>query len=256
MFNFTTILGDSFELKAVSYKQDYRINYSLTEQSDTKYYSDDRGPNTDRFSTTLEFGGKEQYVIDLIKEVNLLRDAKLPIVLNDIPEPIFGALINHSTPIEAVITSVGSEIHPSFGITKVSITLLANNDTLIFNTSEELPDMCLRNKYNTNQSWNIIVTESYDREVYYSDHEADSYGFDGFYILNVDDLSQLLTLWRNSIRGNEFIFDEAVWSNSKPMFGGKLSDIITHKGVIEAITYEKMSVNLFNVNVKVLRNGN
>ena len=128
----TTNAGSYLDVKVIDYSPSILINYELIETSSRKLKSVDRGSSSDRYECKFTFRGKADYIQSIIVTLNELRDNNKQIVLTDIDEKFFGEHVNHTIPINCVVSKMGDVSSPVFNIYTVDITLLSTGVAVVF----------------------------------------------------------------------------------------------------------------------------
>lgn len=225
-------------IQSTKYKQKILINYSLDELSNKKFYTVDRGPDTDRYETTLSIKGTKEYIDELVNELQILRDNKKPVILTDMEEPIFGDNVKHDIDISTLVYKIDNKGSSKYKVYNIELTLLATD--LFFEGQSDIPEgmKCLGHDWKGISIWNTHINETYNRNNYFVDREADTFLFTGNYLLSKED-NQMLLNWHKHNRGYNIYITEDQFGVIK-MFGPNGGDT-DHTVVIKQITYERVS---------------
>lgn len=248
-----TTTNSFIDVKIIENELDILINYNLLELSSNNYVSIDRGVSTDRYSSTMKFTGKKAYIDSIIKELHLLRNAKLPILIDRCDESFFGDHINHSGILDVTLTSIGKQQSNNFNVFEVDVTFILNNP--IYNIGYDLPNSlhCLQHKWSGYSDWDIHVNETYNRQNYFVDRTCDKYEFIGTYVLSNIENSNLLNYWKYQ-RGKSFNIDESQFG-VVDMFGATAIST-QHNVIIRDITYKRISSKHREVTIKLIKVSN
>jgi hypothetical protein len=226
------------------------INYELIEISGNKYRSIDRGEDTDRYATKITTYGKRAYIDSLITELQLLRDNNKPIIIDECQEGIFGDHVYYGSPISCVLFEFGEQSSKSFNTFQIDITLLSTG--ISYNAGGSIPTSmkCLSHGWKGGANMNIHTNETYNSNNYFVNRVADSFEFEGSYILTTDDNADLFNYWRIQ-RGNVFTIDEADFGVTK-MFG-TLGGTGSHDVIIQEIITEPISSIYRSTTIKLIK---
>jgi len=247
-----TIADEYIDVKVIDFDKSILINYNLIENSARQLLSIDRGASSDRYECTFTFRGKQSYIDLIIQTLTDLRAANLPVELTECNESFFGENIDYTLPIDCVVTNFGKSSSPNFNVFDLTVTLLADTNTLSFIGTPNLPLRlrCLQNSFEAYSDWNTTVNETYFRSAYFVDSEEDTYTFTGDYIVNNTDLQNILA-FHKTIRGNNFATNDIQFGVPK-MFGPTVSET-SHVVVIKEITYSRMSAIVYKVTITLVR---
>lgn len=238
-----------FELDIHSYTPEININYNLVQMSGGNFISVDRGVSTDRYASTIDFYTNKEYIKDLVSELTILRDNGKEVIFDQFSEHIFGDNVDHSPAISCVIGDFGEEKVEDLNAKKISITFIPTN--LTFTGDETLPSLtCVDYKWQGFADWNTHVNETYNRSNYFVDHKADSYVFEGTYLLTLEENVSLLSYWKTQ-RGQKFTINDGDFGVTN-MFGSYLNDA-TYDVIIKDINYVRVSPTLRNTTITLLK---
>jgi len=244
---------DSYlDLKITNYEQNIRINYKLVETSGSNILSIDRGALTDRYSSTVIFRGHKDYIREIVSEITLLRTNGKELVLDQFNENIFGDNVDYSGAINCLVDSFGKENSPTLNIQSIELVLLPTN--LTFVGTSQLPTSlnCLYSKWEGYSDWNAHVNETYTRNNYFVDREADTYVFEGDYSLTIDENTNLLSFWKQQ-RGDAFTINDGDFGTSN-MFG-PVAGTGAHSVIILNIEYDRFGPVMRSTTIKLVKVG-
>jgi len=242
------------DVNVVTYTPNILINYEFVELSNQHKSSIDRGMETDRYLTQFVFSGDKQYINDLYILFENLRSKQLPVILSEMEDHYFAENVDHSIPISTVVFEITPHKSPTFRSFEFSVSLLADTETLAFIGTSAIPSgiKCLQHGYDAYNVWNTLVNESYNRNTWFVDYEADSYSFIGEYYLLKNEMRDILA-WHKAVRGNEISIIESDFGVSG-MFGPSIS-ATNHTIVIEKLEYESTSSNLKRATITLNKVG-
>ena len=242
---------DSYlELKSNDYKQDILINYKLVEASGNNFISVDRGVLTHRYSSTITFRQQKDIIREIVREITLLRTNGKEVILDEFDENIFGDNIDHSGSISCVVNMFGKETSPALNVQTIELTFLPIDLSFVGTTELPASLSCLNHKWKGYSDWNTHINETYNRSNYFIDREADTFTFEGDYILTIEDNQNLLTFWKTQ-RGSSFIIDDGDFG-TEYMFG---EDAGTgqHTVIITDVSYSRFSPISRLVTIKLVK---
>lgn len=247
----TTTSGVKIEATPLSAVPDFNINYALIIKSDKKVRSIDRGASTDRYASEMVFRGKSDTIDALYHQLQLLRDASEEVVLSDFEDAYFGDHIDHSNAINCVVYKIEKLDSPVLRVKTFKIVFLGTDVQLI--GTPQLPSLtCLDAQWYGYNEWNTSVNETYDRNNYFVDREADLHLFKGTYHISKDENMDLFRYYSEQ-RGTEFTVDDGSFGING-MFGPNVTSD-THDVVFKAISYKAISPTLREVTIELIRNS-
>lgn len=244
--------GTYLELKITpSYKPNITINYDLVKLSNSGYHSIDRGALTDRYSSTMTFRDTPEYIRELVSELTLLRDNNKSVLIDEFEENVFGDNVDYSGVIDCVVEKIDKETSPVFNVQTITITFLATDLSFIDNPI--IPPLnCMNNDWAGYSEWNTHVNETYTRQNYFIDRVADTYIFEGEYILSIEDNASLLSFWKTQ-RGSSFDINDGDFG-TEFMFG-PVAGNGTHKVIILDISYNRLSPIYRTTTIQLVKVG-
>lgn len=243
---------DNLDVKVNNAQHSILINYELMETSSRKLRSIDRGDRSDRYSCEFTFRGTKPYIQSIVEVLDSLRASNSNVVLSECEENYFGENVNHTNPISTKIFNMGKVTSPVLNVYEFTVDLLASN--LTFTGTPILPQSlhCLQSDFECYSTWNTHINETYFRNNTFVDYEADIYTFTGRYIMDNEDIKNLLQ-FNKVYRGGVFEITEPVFGVSN-MFGFSITDT-THDVIITNLEYSRISPILFDVNITLVRQG-
>lgn len=240
------------EMKVTKYTPEFKINFKLLETSGSNWISvGDRGPQTDRYVSTMTFRGRTDTIRSLVNELTLLRTNKKEIEIDEFQENMFGDNIDHSGVIKCVVGDFDKEISPVMNVQQIKVTFIATD--LIKIGSAILPSLnCLSHKWSGYSEWNTIVNETYNRDNYFVDRgvQSDTYKFEGTYSLTIEENRDLISFWEQQ-RGDKFTITDGDFGTTR-MFGGYLNEP-TYDVIITNISYTRVSPTRRNTKISLVR---
>jgi len=230
--------GTYFELKVKETKPSFLINFELLPTSSGEFISIDRGVSTDRYSAVFSFTQPKAYIEELITELKLLRDNKEEVIIDDFDEPVFAENINHQVPIKCLVYKMGRQEGTDLQVQNLDIEFLATD--IVYDGSATIPPTinCVSTSYKGYSIWNTHINESYNRDNWFIDREADTFEFEGEYFFTVEENQSLLNFWKNQ-RGESFNINDGDFGTSF-MFGASAGNGV-HKVIITDISYKYIS---------------
>lgn len=241
-----------FELTAISYKPSILINFELVELSNSKFSSIDRGVLTDRYSTVLSFSNKTEYINSLISELNLLRDNLKPVLIDMFDERVFGDNVDHSGVVSCVINSLTPQASETINTQSVDIGFLPSAITYTGGSGIPAEVDCLQGGWKGYSRWKTHINETYQRDNYFVDREADVLVFEGSYIFTVDQNAEAFNFWKTQ-RGEPFSIEDGDFGVDN-MFGSDGGNG-THIVIITNITYENISPTKRQTKIELVKVG-
>jgi hypothetical protein len=227
-----------FEIKAKTYSPDITVNFKLIETSSRKLVSIDRGSTTDRYETTLTVYGEPLYIGDFIRAITLLRTNGKSVVINSPNVRIFGDNVDHSVPIDTLVYKMGKQKTVNRNVMSVDVTFLATDLTFLSGALLPTDLQCLQTTWSGYSEWNTHISETYNRNNYFVDREADRYIFKGSYIMDIEQNKNIMNYWKTQ-RGASFTTTDAQWGTTE-MFGAEVGTG-THDVVMINLDYVNIS---------------
>lgn len=247
--------GNPIELHVRTSSQSININYELQELSNRDLVSIDRGALSDRYSTTLNIHGDIEYIESVRGAILGLRRDKKSVVLSGFLSNVglFGDHVDYSNDIDCAVLSMGDVINLSNGSYSFDIELLATGIVTI--GTSEIPQAmeCLQGGYSKGQTWNTTVSETYYRNNFVADREADRYTFSGSYILTEEENRNLYKFWETN-RGLSVLIDETQFGVTN-MFGVENSASTMHNVIFKSVSYSRLSPTHRTVQITLIRQG-
>jgi len=243
--------ADTFlDVKVKEADQSIEINYELIETSSRKLRSIDRGPLSDRYLCEFTFRGTKASIKEIVQVLEALRASGNDVVLSECEENYFGMNVDHSSTISTKVFEMGKVQSPVFNVYELTVSLLASG--LTFTGAPTLPTSlnCLQSSFECYSEWNTHVNETYYSNNYFVDNEEDKYIFNGMYIMNNDDLTNMLC-FHKTYRGNSFQVTEPYFGIGD-MFGFSTSGG-THNVIIKELEYTRLSAIYSEVNISLVK---
>jgi hypothetical protein len=248
--NFIDDAGQPFEIKAKSYSPDITVNFKLIETSSRKLVSIDRGSNTDRYAATLTVYGEPTYIGDFIRAITLLRTNGKSVVTNSPEVRLFGDNVDHSVSIDTLVYTMGKQKTVNRNVMSVDITFLASDLTFLSGALLPTDLQCLQTSWMGYAEWNTHIAETYNRNNYFVDRDADRYIFKGSYIMDIEQNKNLMNYWKTQ-RGASFTTNDAQWGTTE-MFGAEIGTG-THDVIMINLDYVNISPTHRKVTVELVR---
>ncbi len=247
--NIVSFTGTQVPFKARSYSQVMDINYELVRLSSRKYMSIDRGSATDSYGSVIHIEDSNDYIVELLEAIELLRVNNTPVVIGDFQENIFGEHIDHTGTIECYVLGITAIKNTSLIVGSLDITLKATGVSYIGNST--IPIMkCLQSSYEQTEDRNLVTNVSYNQDVFQVDHEVDTFIFKGTYILSNDQTRDLFAFYRSQ-RGSPFSIDESNLGITR-MFGPN-TNTGTHSVIIWDMSYEYVSPVTKKITIELIK---
>lgn len=243
--------GNYMELYPTSYEQNILINYEHVPTTSSKWRSIDRGVQSDRYETVLTFKGSQEYISDILFEINELRKANKPLILSEFDEHYFGEHIDYTNPLSTVVFDMEKQSNISWKMQTFTVKLLLNNPVFLGDIGYPFPLKCVSHQWEGYNTWNKTISETYYRDVYFTDMECDQYTFTGKFILNNIALTKFYNWYRTIVRGNELSINDSDFGVNN-MFGATIS-ATSHEVIITSLRYERISPLLKLVTIELRR---
>ena len=216
--------GTFIDLKVLSYATKQDINYKLTLLSNKSIRSVDRGPDTDVYTSEVTIVGDKDYIYELTRVFMDLRKAKQLIKITNVEESIFGVNIRTDYEYACYVDNIGKIEMTDLRVGQMKFTLRLVNPLFKSNNPLNIYN-CLDWKYKAYNEFNTHLQGAYNSSfIWQVDREVDTYIFEGVYVLQHQEIVDLLE-HRRTKRGNTFNVIPSYWGlPDKHMFGPNLNE--------------------------------